>query len=70
VDECDENPMTCLNGGECKNLIGSFSCICPNGFSGKVRVDSLFLHTFLRYANNDPAFAFKNLAEITANAKN
>ena len=33
VDECLESP--CLNGGQCINDLGSFECICSDGFRGK-----------------------------------
>ena len=31
IDECVSNPALCLNG-ECQNLLGSYRCICPEGF--------------------------------------
>lgn len=30
IDECKDNSRIC-NGGECRNTIGSFSCICNDG---------------------------------------
>ena len=32
IDECASNP--CLNGGNCKDLIASYACICLLGFRG------------------------------------
>ena len=32
IDNCDSNP--CKNGGICKNGIATFSCTCPDGFTG------------------------------------
>uniref|UniRef100_A0A8D0L6F0 Sushi, nidogen and EGF like domains 1 n=1 Tax=Sphenodon punctatus TaxID=8508 RepID=A0A8D0L6F0_SPHPU len=32
IDECQSQP--CLNGGTCKDLLGSFACHCPDGFIG------------------------------------
>ena len=34
VDECDEASI-CQNGGTCKNSVGSYMCICVNGWTGK-----------------------------------
>lgn len=31
-NECMQLP--CRNGGTCKNLDGSFECICPEGYTG------------------------------------
>lgn len=33
INECLSQP--CLNGGTCRNHIGSFQCECEEGFSGK-----------------------------------
>uniref|UniRef100_A0A3P9PLS5 Sushi, nidogen and EGF like domains 1 n=1 Tax=Poecilia reticulata TaxID=8081 RepID=A0A3P9PLS5_POERE len=33
INECLSQP--CLNGGSCQNKIGSYKCVCKNGFSGK-----------------------------------
>lgn len=33
IDEC-QDPNTCLNGGVCYNLEGSFNCTCFSGFTG------------------------------------
>ena len=33
VNEC-LNLDACLNGGTCRNLIGSYRCECPQGWSG------------------------------------
>ncbi|KAJ8373355.1 hypothetical protein AAFF_G00265990 [Aldrovandia affinis] len=32
IDECLPSP--CHNGGTCHNLVGGFSCTCPEGFTG------------------------------------
>lgn len=32
-NECDSNP--CLNGGQCIDHIGSFSCQCSKGYQGR-----------------------------------
>lgn len=32
VEECFQAP--CLNGGTCHELMGSYSCTCPPGFTG------------------------------------
>jgi len=34
VDECRLQPNTCQNGGTCSNVIGSYVCVCVNGWSG------------------------------------
>ena len=33
INECNANP--CLNGGECRDLLANFACICPDGFTGR-----------------------------------
>ena len=32
VDDCEN--VKCKNGGNCVDLINTYSCNCPNGFSG------------------------------------
>ena len=32
TDECASDP--CLNGGVCNDLTNSYSCSCPQGFTG------------------------------------
>lgn len=34
VNECRLQPNTCQNGGTCSNVIGSYVCVCVNGWSG------------------------------------
>lgn len=34
VNECRLQPNTCQNGGTCTNLLGSYVCVCVNGWSG------------------------------------
>ena len=36
VDECHNRIDACNHHGECKNSVGSFSCNCSTGWSGKV----------------------------------
>ena len=31
IDECVSNALLCLNG-DCQNLLGSYRCICREGF--------------------------------------
>lgn len=33
IDDCLPNP--CINGGECTNTMGSFTCQCESGLTGK-----------------------------------
>ena len=33
VDECVSQP--CLNGGVCEDLVNSYTCVCPPGYTGK-----------------------------------
>lgn len=32
INECNENPLTCGNGGKCVNRVGSYDCICRKGY--------------------------------------
>lgn len=34
IDECALSPL-CLNGGTCMNNVGSYFCVCVNGWAGK-----------------------------------
>ena len=34
VDECEEGTNNCHSEADCKNLEGSFTCICKNGYQG------------------------------------
>ena len=34
VDECLEQPRPCAVNAKCSNVLGSFSCLCPIGYSG------------------------------------
>ena len=40
VNECSISP--CLNGGQCYNEIGSFECICPDGYEGNIKTRYLY----------------------------
>uniref|UniRef100_UPI00358E08AB fibrillin-2-like n=1 Tax=Myxine glutinosa TaxID=7769 RepID=UPI00358E08AB len=44
VDECQENPKICADGGQCVNSPGSFSCSCLNGYRSNIRNSGQF-HT-------------------------
>uniref|UniRef100_A0A8C4N2X2 EGF-like domain-containing protein n=1 Tax=Eptatretus burgeri TaxID=7764 RepID=A0A8C4N2X2_EPTBU len=37
VDECQENPKICGDGGQCINSPGSFSCSCLTGYQPNIR---------------------------------
>ena len=32
IDECESNP--CKNGGNCTDGFNSYSCVCPDGYTG------------------------------------
>ncbi len=33
VDDCASSP--CLNGGSCRDEVGTFVCSCPSGWTGE-----------------------------------
>ena len=36
IDECiDVNNTPCLNGGQCTNTVGSYTCDCANGYTSE-----------------------------------
>lgn len=37
IDECAQNVDDCSGGARCNNLVGSFECLCPSGFTGDGR---------------------------------
>ena len=38
----------CLNGGTCRNLVGSYRCDCPDGWFGdKCELGNLFIFVFM-----------------------
>ena len=41
IDECSSSP--CKNGATCTNLVNSYSCSCPNGYTG-INCESMFIY--------------------------
>ena len=37
IDECAQNVDDCSGGARCNNLVGSYECLCPSGFTGDGR---------------------------------
>ena len=37
IDECTMETADCVDGATCVNTDGSFTCMCPSGFSGDGR---------------------------------
>lgn len=49
-NECESSP--CLNGGKCADHIGSYSCKCTKGYTGKrchVKVKKNFFFQYKLY---------------------
>lgn len=44
VDQCNPNP--CLNNGECKDGIYSYTCNCPPAFSGVDCEQRKYMYSF------------------------
>ena len=38
LDECQVNENVCRNG-KCENVVGSFNCICDDGYSVKEKLE-------------------------------
>ena len=36
IDECLPTSIPCKNNAECRNTNGSFVCICPTGYTGRL----------------------------------
>ena len=34
IDECTMETADCVDNATCMNTVGSFTCMCPSGFSG------------------------------------
>ena len=39
IDECSDGSSNCTTDSTCLNTQGSYSCICPEGYSGDGRRD-------------------------------
>ena len=53
INECSPNP--CKNGGTCQDTICSYSCTCPNGYTGtNCQYQTTYLKVYARYGRNLP----------------
>lgn len=56
VDECAAGTDNCDSNAQCRNAIGSFNCICLQGYSGSGlacygKVDEIKLYAFVLYCS-------------------
>ncbi|GAB0094394.1 sushi, von Willebrand factor type A, EGF and pentraxin domain-containing protein 1 [Sergentomyia squamirostris] len=51
IDDCENFP--CLNGGTCRDRIGSFECQCPDGWSGDRCQNQITMCTSQKPCQND-----------------
>ena len=60
IDECA--PIPCANGGVCTDLVGSYSCACPPGYSGlKCDVNiSKYPHHWTDFVRCNFVFVYSN----------